>query len=277
MQKAVNQMADYSLGHSAGEQDRLQNQARYLRGITEAIWRTAGLAPGMRVLDVGCGVGDTSFLAAEIVGRSGTVIGLDRAPAALATARERAAAAGLDQVHFVEGELGTAVGTDFDAVVGRYILIHQPDVSAALRRLRPLLRPGGLLAFHEVELDLRAETDPAAELAVQVRSWVRTALRLGGVQPHAVTQLARYFFEAGLGWPQIQLHPLVSCGEHGFGPGYLVQTLRTLAPLLYRHGVVSAEQLDLDTLEDRLRAACRNGAPAMVQINGGAWARTAGN
>ena len=78
-------MAEYSLGHSAAELERLRRQAGYLRGITESIWRTAGISPGLRVL----GVGDTTFLAADLVGPGGFVIGVDRSAAALATARRQ--------------------------------------------------------------------------------------------------------------------------------------------------------------------------------------------
>src|SRR5712692_10083196 len=128
---------EYSLGHSVAEQERLQRQAGYLRGITESIWRTAGIIPGLRVLDVGCGVGDTTFLAADLVGPGGFIVGVDRSADALATARHRAETDGPTNVHFVEGELGAPIPGHgpFDAVVGRYILVHQQDVAATLRSL----------------------------------------------------------------------------------------------------------------------------------------------
>src|SRR5712692_4665038 len=116
-------MPEYSLGHSAAEQERLQRQAGYLRGITESIWRIAGIAPGMRVLDVGCGVGDTTFLAADLVGPGGFVIGMDRSADAIATGRRRTETDGRPNVLFVQGELGSAIPGHgpFDAVVGRYV------------------------------------------------------------------------------------------------------------------------------------------------------------
>ncbi|MCB1602273.1 MAG: class I SAM-dependent methyltransferase [Xanthomonadales bacterium] len=269
-------MAEYSLGHSPAEQQRLQRQAALLRNITQTIWRRAGLEPGMRVLDVGCGVGDTSFLAADMVGVDGMVVGQDRSPEALATARQRAAELGLDHVEFVEGELGSWPGSDerFDAIVGRYVLIHQPDIEEALLKLRPMLRPdGGIIAFHELELEARTMSDPASELVLQVRGWLRQAFKFGGMQAHGVMDLSRCFFEAGFGWPQVELYPLVGCGPDSFAPAYLVEILRTVAPTLEKHGVIKVDELGLDTLEARLRESCANGAPGLVQINGGAWAR----
>src|SRR5262249_26099103 len=89
---------DYILGHSDREIRRLIFQAALLRPITERLMRDAGIGPGMRVLDCGCGAGDVSMLAAELVGGSGTVVGIDRSRAAIGVAEERARAAGLAQV-----------------------------------------------------------------------------------------------------------------------------------------------------------------------------------
>jgi ubiquinone/menaquinone biosynthesis C-methylase UbiE len=271
----VFQMSDYSLGHSAAEQERLQRQAGYLRGITESIWRSAGIAPGLQVLDVGCGVGDTTFLAADLVGPGGFVIGMDRSTDAIATARQRAETDGRTNVLFVQGELGSPVPGrgPFDAVVGRYVLVHQRDIPAALRSLHALVRPGGLVAFHELELDLRFVSDPSSDLAQRVYFWLREACRLGGMQLNVVSQMPRYFCEAGLGWPETAIHPLVGCGADSFGPGYVVSTLSSIAPLLVKAGVVTEDELGIDTLEARLRESCANGAPSMAQINSGVWVR----
>ncbi len=97
--------------------------------------------------------------------------------------------------------------------------------------------------------------------------------RLGGMQLQAVSQMPRYFYEAGLGWPETQIHMLVSGGPDGFGPAYVVRTLRSLAPLLENAGVAGAEELGLDTLEARLREACAGGAASIVLVNAEVWAR----
>jgi ubiquinone/menaquinone biosynthesis C-methylase UbiE len=268
-------MPEYSLGHSVAEQERLQRQAGYLRGITESIWRTAGIMPGLRVLDVGCGVGDTTFLAADLVGPEGFVVGMDRSADAIGAARRRAETGGRTNVLFVQGELGSPIPDQgpFDAVVGRYVLIHQQDIVAALCSLRDLVRPAGLVAFHELELDLRFVSDPSSDFALRVFSWLREAFRLSGTQLNVVSQMPRYFYEAGFGWPETEIHPLVGCGPDSFGPSYVVSTLNALAPLLEKAGVVTADELGLDTLEARLRESCANGAASMAQINGGVWAR----
>ena len=92
--------AGYVLGSAPTELQRLIRQSQILRPVTERLLRQTGVKQGMRVLDVGCGAGDVSFLAAEMVGTSGSIIGIDRAPEAIAMAKERARNYGFQQADF---------------------------------------------------------------------------------------------------------------------------------------------------------------------------------
>src|SRR6185312_15706242 len=94
------------------------------------------LAPGMHVLDVGSGAGDVALLAANLVGREGSVVGIDMNADSLQIARERASAMGLTNVSFREGDITTvALDDEYDAIVGRFVLIYLQDRAAVLRRL----------------------------------------------------------------------------------------------------------------------------------------------
>ena len=90
----------YVLGHSEREVSRLKDQARLLEPVTRTFLEAAGLTRGMRVLDVGSGAGDVAFLAAELVGPMGSIVGIDKAAAAVAAAAATARARGLAQVSF---------------------------------------------------------------------------------------------------------------------------------------------------------------------------------
>src|SRR5262245_16479061 len=94
----------YVLGHSVQELARLGVQARVVDPMTRRFFREAGLMPGMRVLDVGSGAGDVAFLAADLVGESGLIVGVDRSSAAVEAARARADAALRSNVFFREGD-----------------------------------------------------------------------------------------------------------------------------------------------------------------------------
>src|SRR5215813_1978678 len=108
----------YALGYSESEFKRLTFQGELLHDLTADMLRRAGLAPGMQVLDIGCGVGDVSLLAAELVGASGAVLGVDRSAEAIKVAEWRAAQAGLKHVRFVASEVDAfSPPHTFDAVI----------------------------------------------------------------------------------------------------------------------------------------------------------------
>src|SRR4249919_2438082 len=127
--------SNYVLGQSDHEYERLMLQARILRPYTEKFFRAAGLAPGMRVLDVGSGMGDVAILAADIVGPGGRVLGIDRDAAALENARRRTEEQGCSSwVSFHTANLEEFESEDqFDALVGRYVLLYQPDPAEIIR------------------------------------------------------------------------------------------------------------------------------------------------
>jgi ubiquinone/menaquinone biosynthesis C-methylase UbiE len=94
----------------------------------------AGLRDGMRVLDLGSGAGDMSFVVADIVGDSGEVVGIDAAPEAVAEATARAERLGRANVRFFLRDIHHAVDEGaFDAVVCRLVLMWVPDPAAVLR------------------------------------------------------------------------------------------------------------------------------------------------
>lgn len=109
----------------------------------------AGLAPGERVLDLGCGRGAVLFPARDAVGDTGTVTGIDLAPAMVELTRADVEAKGWVNVHV---EVGDAEHPpfepgSFDAILLGLAIFFIPDPAAALRRYADLLAPGGRTAF----------------------------------------------------------------------------------------------------------------------------------
>src|SRR5215813_13986590 len=101
----MSEKSAYVMGHDERERRRLALQASILNPFTEHLLRRAGLSAGMHVLDIGCGVGDVSLLAARIVGRSGRVTALDVDARALDTLKQRAAAEVLGNIECAEGNV----------------------------------------------------------------------------------------------------------------------------------------------------------------------------
>src|SRR5215211_2528576 len=116
--------------------------------VSRKLVELAGIGPGSCVLDVAAGYGEPGLTAARAAGRNGRVVCTDLSGPMLAVGRERAAAAGLANLEFVEAgaeELAFPEAS-FDAVLSRQGLQFLPDVAGTLARLRSFLVPGGRLA-----------------------------------------------------------------------------------------------------------------------------------
>jgi len=178
-----NSDSGYQFGTGIGEEelDRLEAQGAAIAPATRMIFAEAGIRPGMRVLDIGCGAGDVAFVAADLVGPGGFVVGVDNSPDALARARLRAGQRGLAQVEFIEGDINDpAPGGPFDAIVERLVLWTVPDPAALLRRQATVLRPGGLVVPIEADLATLGWL-PETPFAAQVKSWLVEAFAKAGM------------------------------------------------------------------------------------------------
>src|SRR6516165_5814455 len=146
---------------------------------TRRVLLEAGIRRGMRVADLGCGVGMVTALLAELVGPGGHVVGIDSSGAQLAQARERLNGNGTN-VSFVEAsatDTGLPPGS-FDLVYCRFLLIHLPEPERALRQMSALLKPGGILVCEDGDLTA-AGSEPPSALDAFAGLWGRLGPRRG--------------------------------------------------------------------------------------------------
>ncbi len=244
---------EYVLGHSEHEVERLKAQARLIDPITDRFFRAAGVAKGMRVLDVGSGAGDVAFLAAELVGAGGSVVGADRVASAVRVAQARAADRSLLNVAFEVGDPSDlSFATPFDAVVGRYVLQFQKEPAALLRRLATKIRPGGVLVFHEIDW-AGLSSFPAVPTYDQFSRWGADAMRLHGTETRMGSKLHATFVAAGLPAPTMRMEALVVAGVESLPWLRLFKDLiATLLPELERSGLATANEVGVDTLVQRM-------------------------
>lgn len=265
----------YVLGHSNREIERLKAQARLIDPITQRFFREAGVVPSMRVLDVGSGPGDVAFLAADLVGEGGHVVGVDRVPAALEVARARAKEQSRRNVEFRDGDPAEMkFEAPFDVVLGRYVLQFQKDPAAMLRKLARHARPGGLVVFHEIDWGGLASF-PSAPTFDRCARWGAETLRLHGTESRMGMKLHSTFVGAGLPAPTLRLEALAGGGASSSDVVQLLTDLMViLLPEMERLGVATAAELDLETLGARMQAeAITNSSVLVGQNQIGAWAR----
>ena len=265
----------YVLGHSAFELERLARQERLIGWITRDYLRAAGLAPGMRVLDVGSGTGLVAFHAAELVGPSGQVTGTDLAPAAVAAANEAAAARGLKQVSFRAGDPAEMTFEEpFDAVVGRYVLMFQEDAGHMLRQLAKQVRAGGIIAFHEPDWSF-LRSDAAAPAYDRCCRWIVETFERVGTSTNMSARLRQAFVSAGLGAPMMRLQAVI--GDSVSAAEWLravAELAIVLAPAIEQQGVATAAEIGAETLADRIfQDVAGNRSTIVGRAEIGAWAR----
>ena len=266
----------YTMGRSKEETERLIQQSGLYEDITGRLLRDAGLFTGMKVLDIGSGAGDVAFAAAELVGSEGEVLGVDMNPEILETARTRAQAAGLTNVQFVAGDAQTlGLPNDFDALIGRLVLMYLPDPVATLKQLATHLRPGGIVAFQEVEFSTYSSiARPDTPMMNQLAEWGVEVFRRSGANVGMGLDLYSTFVDAGLPEPSLQYSAPVGGPETWIGYQFIAAAFRSIIPLLERFEIATAEEVDLDTLAQRLRAeVVASKRPLILPPHITAWAQ----
>jgi len=247
----------YLMGRGEAETRRLISQSKLYGRFTRRLLEDAGVEKGMKVLDIGTGAGDLALMAAEMVGPTGSVLGVDQDPQVLKAASARAEAARLDNIWFYAGDFRQGVPGDgpFDAVVGRLVLLYVPEPAEALRGLVDRLGPGGVAAFGEFNFVAEsALAHPPSPLWETMWDWMRAVIRKGGLDPATGYNLRRTFLHAGLPEPEMNLCSPVGGGPDWPGYDYAAESLRSMLPLIVKLGIATEEEVEIDTLARRLRA-----------------------
>jgi SAM-dependent methyltransferase len=199
--------------------------------VSERLVELAGVEPGSRVLDVAAGYGEPSLTAARAAGPEGSVVASDISAEMLAFGRERAAAAGVNNIEFVESDAASLdfPGDSFDAAVSRWGIIFEPDGEGAAARVRGFLKPGSRMAISSW-----GPPDRVPFLAIPLRT---TMQRLGVDPPPPGTPgpLSRPTPEAlggllqGGGFSEVQTEEMETTFEFG-SPEDFTTYIREIAP-----------------------------------------------
>jgi SAM-dependent methyltransferase len=236
---------------------------------TRRVLLDAGLRPGMCVADVGCGVGMVTALLAELAGPKGHVVGIDASGAQLALAHQRLHS-GSNKISFVEA---SAIDTglpheSFDLIYCRFLLIHLPEPERALREMRALLKPNGILVCEDGDLTSAGSEPPSI-----LEAFAKLFGRLGpkrGVDYTLGRRLYQMVLATGFPAPEITFsQPVRARGED---KRLLELSVAEAGPAFVEAGLIAAEELEQALVEMRRLAEDETVLavmPRMAQV----WAR----
>jgi len=243
-----NGKGDYVLATGPAAANRLRILHNTYGPGTRRVLLQAGIKPGMRVADLGCGTGMITQLLAELVGPTGEVVGVDYSTAQVVQARE------LLPVEVTNVRFVAASATDtglaresFDVVYCRFLLIHLKEPEAALREMRDLLKPGGIVVCEDGDL-----TSAASEPPSRLQEFSNLFGALGpkwGVDYTLGRRLFQMVIAADFAQPEITFNqPVLAQGEN---KQLLELSVAEAGPSFVQAGLLTNEELVATVAEMR--------------------------
>lgn len=266
---------DYMLAQGEADVDRLALLNQLYGPPSEALLLEAGLKPGMRAVEIGCGSGNMTCWLADRVGPVGRVTGVDASPESLEQAKKQVQARGLANVDFVCGDVNrlTLPRASFDLAYCRFVLMHQRQPEIGLRQMRDLLRPGGSVVCEELDLS-RCFFEPPCpyvqrmmELNVILGDHRGVPYRLGSRMNTLFHQAGFNDFEVGFFTPGVLKGPAKQL---------LTRSFREMAGKVVEYGLATRAECD-EIIREASRTDTDTTTLYGMPLMGQAWARVAGH
>ncbi len=197
---------------SENELNRLVGKTDSQTVISQAVW--AGIKPGMKVIDVGCGPGITTASLARAVGPEGRVVGIDRSAERLEYARSNC---GLSNVLYIQRNFFDDLSDlgDFDFIWARFILEYFLEESFQLvSHVTKSLKPGGICCLADLDHNCLSHYGASERLSLTFQKIADAQMRNNNFDPYVGRKLFTYLYDLGFNdiKADVQMHHMV-CGE----------------------------------------------------------------
>lgn len=257
---------NYAMGRTDSERKRLEKQSELHQHFTERMIENAGIKEGMRVLDLGCGAGNVTLSVSKKVGPTGQVVGVDMNPEILKSAKTLLHDHECNNATFINGNIDTIEFDDpFDAIIGRLVLMYLPDPIKTLKHVMTFLKPQGIVCFQELDMYYYASYHQR-ELPVisQLSEWLTQVFKSAGANTRMGMELPKIFVESGLEVPYLDYSALSGYGDDWSGYQYVQDTFESVLPLLEKFKIASAEEVNVDSIAQRLQEEVMNSKQPLV-------------
>ncbi len=193
-------MGEYIFGYTDKELLRLELQAELFEKESKRTLELAGIKKGMKCIDIGCGIGYTSIILAELVGSDGDVTAIDISPEPLAIAKRNAERRGIKNIEFVLNDINDPTYLEdntYDLVYSRFLFTHLEDPVRALNNMVRITKPHGVVVAEDFNHEIRI-TYPYNKYLESLRLMLITLLKANGSRSEVSGMLYNYFMKAGL-------------------------------------------------------------------------------
>ena len=184
-------------------------------------------------------------------------------------------ALGKRNISFRHGDLDALeVAEIFDAVVGRYVLVFNPDPATMLKSAARLVRPGGVIAFHEPDRN-GSRSNPVAPIYERCSDWIVRTFKKVGTNPYMGQDLHSAFVRAGIPAPSMSLRALIGgpCDAVSY-VDLIAELAITMAPVMEEQGVIARGDIDPSNFRQQMLAEVeRLGSLVVGRSEIGAWSR----
>lgn len=190
---------DYLLAGADIELKRLAYQSMLFENETLTTLKLAGIKQGMKCLDLGCGLGDVTFMMSKLVGPKGSVVGLDANESLIKLCMQRAKKNRTKNVTFAVGDVYDTKlrKNSFDFITSRFLFQHLKEPERAIKEMVSLARRNGIIAAEELDHGSWISYPPIASLE-RLRQVYVNLLKFGGADELVARKLYRFFYLAGL-------------------------------------------------------------------------------
>jgi ubiquinone/menaquinone biosynthesis C-methylase UbiE len=261
----------YSLATGAAAAHRLWVLHRIYGPGAQRVLVQAGIRPGMRVADIGCGVGMVTNMLSRLVGPKGNVVGVDASKDQIEQARKLLPVDAANISFVAASALSTGLPSDsFDLVYCRFLLIHLSDPQQALAEMSRILKPNGILVCEDGDLTSAGSQPPS-----KLNAFADLFGRLGPVKGVDYTlgkHLFQMFIRAGFNKPEITFNqPVIARGEE---KRLLELSVAEAKQSFVGAGLITAEEIE-STVAEMGRLAADETILAVMPRMSQVWARKA--
>ncbi len=219
--------------------------------VTISLIKELQVSKGMKVLDVGCGRGDLSNRLLEIVGSTGSVIGVDIDKLNIEHAQENAKKEKKRNLKFICADIDSSMQfqEQFDVIFGRRVLVYLKDPKQTISDLTKFLRTNGKIGFQEHDSSATSKSSTPMPLHDKVNNWVwETIIKEGGTKTIG-GQLWNIFDHADLTIQDIRSEQVIQTPK---SPLPIAQLIKIMENRITSNGIATKEEIGIDTLEEKL-------------------------